>query len=599
MEHPLPIGTPHLRVQTALAKARAAGATEATLTIHPGNRTATLDDNRNPGVLHSEIFDMELPGRAASQWDPHHRLRQHVVPAGLHATLVSTRSGDEPSQDHLTALGENELTTRPTSDGRYMVHLTHGRRLTQTTILNPDGTSRGMNTHHANLAIRHTADRHPGTEAGATQLSSIAEPLHQDQTGPTTSDIVQILETTVQAAAYLMAAMDRDSGGHVWPNNQLAAEIADLALRCPDIPRPPKGPSTSAYTVHLQNGQNRAVEAITPPNAVVLQNLVAQSRSLTRSIREHAPRDFLAVHSDDPTIPTLSLIGARVTALTGEIEFHRPTGAEPGSNRHRERLSHSRVERVSEISLEMQLTVPGQQDHKADVFTFNTDALAHRDGDHHLLLITQEAQLTLEDLRAIIHLSDPKADDLPERAKEAFLSDPQEWYETYVITQLLHGSERAAQQALETLAALADFLHLGSPATATPHTLTADSPSGRVTITLNPPPTGGFVLPSPSPDFERANLADLDPSTLFTVTTTEYPGAIQPGHILRYSTLDQKLQTVQPHGTPVTNRVHPLTVTPSLEPANAPLWQSQDARWAVMERGYRHLILAPLTKPQA
>ena len=80
MEDSLNTQNPHLRVQRALANARTAGATEATLTIHPGNRTATLDDNRNPGVLHSETFDMELPGRAASQWDPHYRLRRHVVP---------------------------------------------------------------------------------------------------------------------------------------------------------------------------------------------------------------------------------------------------------------------------------------------------------------------------------------------------------------------------------------------------------------------------------------------------------------------------------------------------------------------------------------
>ena len=104
MKHTTDNDNPHLRVQRALANARAAGATEATLTIHPENSTATLDDNRNAAMPHSETFDMELPGRAASQWDPHHKLRQHVVPAGLHATLVSTRSGDQPSHDHLTAL---------------------------------------------------------------------------------------------------------------------------------------------------------------------------------------------------------------------------------------------------------------------------------------------------------------------------------------------------------------------------------------------------------------------------------------------------------------------------------------------------------------
>ena len=138
-----------------------------------------------------------------------------------------------------------------------MVHLTHDRRLCQTLILNPDGTSRGMNTHHADLAILHTADRNPGTEASATWLSNIAEPLHQDQTGPTTSDIVQILETAVETAAHLMDTMARDSTGHIWPNNQLAAEIADLALRHPGIPLPSEGPSISGYTVHLENGQNR------------------------------------------------------------------------------------------------------------------------------------------------------------------------------------------------------------------------------------------------------------------------------------------------------------------------------------------------------
>ena len=480
-----------------------------------------------------------------------------------------------------------------------MVHLIHDRRLTQTLILNPDGTSRGMNTHHANLAIRHTADRNPGTEASTTWLSSIAEPLHQDQSGPTTSDIVQIFEIAVQTAAYLMATMAKDSSGHIWPNSQLAAEIADLALRYPDIPLPPKGPSISEYTVHPENGHNRAVEAITPPNAVVHHHLVAQSRSLTRSLRAHAPRDFLPVRSDDPTIPTLSLIEARVTALSGETEFYRPTGADPGFNRRGKRLSHSRVEWVSEISLKMQLTVPGEQDHEADVFTFNTDAFADRDHNHHLLLITQEAQLTFEDLRAIADLHEPNADELPEGTKEAFLSDPNEWYETCVITRLLHGPERAAQQALETLAAAADSLHLGNPSTGTLHTLSADSPSRRVRITLNPPPTAGFVLPSPSPDFERANLADLDPRTLFIVITTESPGAIQPGHVLRYSAFDGKLETVQPEGTPVLSRVHPLTVTPSLDPANAPIRESQDTRWTVMQRGDRHLILAPLPKPQA
>ena len=583
--------SPHAKIQMALANARSKGATQARLAVQSDNKTAVLTDNREPGKLRSQTFNLVEHHPLSADWDPHQHLRLHVVPAGLHTHLISSRTSGEFSKDHLTSVGENDVATRPTPDNRYMVHLTQERRLCRTTILSPDGTSRAVKSYHADITLHHTPDREPGTPVAPTRLSIIAEPLQTNVVGPTISDRILITETGLTLAAETLQTMAQQSRGHVWANRQLAQEIADLSATNPKVPTPPDPPSVSRYSTRLPDGTEKQNQALTPSHAVVLDHLISHNRSVARSMAKYAPRNLQQVTSQDPDIPVLTLLDVQITTQNGgKRVYNMARTKQPLQNR----LAHSTVERVRAISLTMEITHPAGTGQEPDVFTFDTDVFADRDDRNHILLMTTESGLSTQELKAVADLHGPTTHNMTDGASEAYASDPDDWYKTHLIDTLIHGPERAAHTALESLAAVAEALGLGDDQSGALRDIKASSPDGRLSMSLNPGTSAGFHLPPPNPPFTLANPTDMDQDSAITVVTTENPGAIQPGHVLTYNKTNRKLETFQPEDTPILRRVHPLTVTPSPDPVNDPVWTSPNTRWTVMSRGDRHLILAPL-----
>ena len=81
------------------------------------------------------------------------------------------------------------------------------------------------------------------------------------------------------------------------------------------------------------------------------------------------------------------------------------------------------------------------------------------------------------------------------------------------------------------------------------------------------------------------------------VPTTESPGAISTGHVLQY--FGGKLETFQPKDTPITRRVHPLTVRVAPHhPVTNTIRSNPDLRWAVIHLGQEYMVLAPVPAPR-
>ena len=119
---------------------------------------------------------------------------------------------------------------------------------------------------------------------------------------------------------------------------------------------------------------------------------------------------------------------------------------------------------------------------------------------------------------------------------------------------------------------------------------------------MNGPYTENKMLFRPDPDFVKLPphlpfIEDVELGTPMLFSTSENPGAIEPGHLLTYSSVDGKMETFQPEGTWPFSIVHPLTVrmkdSEQMDPVRR---QEKTTYWLVVTASRETLALVPISR---
>ena len=252
------------------------------------------------------------------------------------------------------------------------------------------------------------------------------------------------------------------------------------------------------------------------------------------------------------------------------------------------------MDRVKDILLTLEITHPdGTPD---ETLSVHSDVYADQDRNHHILLVTQDSDITPAQLECVAFLHNPPDDDLPKEVADAGGTDPQEWYTLFIRDRLTQTPEAALQETLATVANAAQYLDLAQAGV--DHPVSASSSSGAVRVTYDPNPgaarrAGLFLGPV------GVRLKDL-PEDLPQVRAplAEKPGSIRSGQVLQFTPLGPKLETIQPPSTPWNLRFHPLTVLLAPGPPADELALHPDTLWAVREAHPDHLVLSPLSREQ-
>ena len=596
---------PHLEIQRALAQARREGATNATITLDRPSNTATLEDNRNGQELHSRTFNINTHPAIVSFSQLASEIREHPAPEGIQTNLVSRYLKDQEYSQTLHPIDHLLLARGTTPDGRYRVSIT-GRRRNFPAFVGADGASSTLNFYFILQTIKETESREPGSTVSTTDLGTVIEALHPGGGNHLdTEDLAIVTRAIAKLTADCIQEKAASSNGHVWPNSALRGYISQHdPLKRTMSP----APSVSEHHTFDENGARWMTTSLTPANAVFCDYDSVQTSLLTHAMREHAPRDVIPVHTTDPDVPTIRLLKAEVENLDGTVNEYPvhlwnmqdrsgryDNHAVPGG----ERIPHSRVERVKRVSLTMEIR---QRDGgQPDVFTFETDVYADQDRTHHLLLVTENATVSRQTLEDIAYLHSPRYDDtdVPEHLRLAMDQSPDEWYNDWLLNTVYNGPRAAAQRMLQKIADNAEAMNMTNSQTGTNETLEARSEGGKIRIILNPGRDQGFRMLEPPVGFVRVDPATLVGASALIVPTTENPGGIQPGHALRYSSYDGKLETFQPEDTHFTKRVHPLTVRPGESEALDSVIAQPGTAWVVAGRGAEYLVLAPMPEKPA
>ena len=601
----LPTGpNTHLRIEKALAEGRRQGAVKAIVTLDQLSNQVTLQDDRPAPEPHTETFGVDLSSARHYIFPLMDHIRSHILPEGLNVTLTSNFKRSGEYSENLVNLRENIIARQATPDGRYVVSVAQSRRHS-IAVAAQDGTSAAVPFYQTLHTLNRTEDQEPGAPVKATRLSIIADAQQPDQDA--TIPPAHLADVTATAAKLIADHIENTaaSGGYVWPNSDLRAFIS---LNDPHGRTMPEPPSVSEYQMPGEQGQSKLSYGLTPRNAVFCDYDSVQSTMLLRAVKEHAPRDVTPVNTQDTSVSTMRLLHADVENLDGSTTRYTalPWDMQTRSGRYDnqpvpagERLPHNRVERVSKIQLTMEIHHSPTAD--SDIFTFDTDVYADQDRHHHLLLVTQDSTVSRETLEHIAYLHSPRSDD-PNSAsqiEQALDQSPDEWYNRFLIDNVHQGPLQAARNALLAVATTVEAMDLNNDQTGTQRTVEEQSPSGKVRITLNPGREQGFQMPNPPVAFVSGDPSAFVNNWALIIATTENPGGIQPGHALRYSSYDRKLETFQPEGTHFSRRVHPLTVRPMESDALDIVRAQPDTTWLVVARGSDHLVLAPMRKDTA
>ena len=501
MTNPEYVIDPHLDIQRALRAAEQAGATQATIRFSTQKRTATLEDNRPPNNQHIQTFNINVHPASGFQWTPHQAMRLHTAPKGLRTTLVNQyREDTEPATQEIRSLHQDSLGERTTQDGKYSVYITPDEHSLLLTVSEPDGTSSTHQVNNPTMGYYHTTSREPGHQVIPQQYSTIAVALEPDlPLPPSTGQLQEFLDISTLIAAQHILNNPCRRQGYAWPNQALRQRYQDLQQLDPGLPGLPQAPSTSEYqATDPDTGLRGMTSRLTPTNAVLCDYDSIQEETLDYAMRKFTPRQVTPVRTKDPDVPAIRLIKAQVQNDDDTVT-HYPVNIwnmEYQSGRYNgspvptgERLPHSRVGRVKKILLTMEIN-HGQKA-PSDIFTFETDVYADEDRHHHLLLLTHDSTVTPLELANIAFLHNPHTEHLPLETQEAVHSDPHEWYTQLLVDQVLLGPSQAAENLLRQTAAALEALGAHDQQTGTSDTITATSPSGQVSITLNPTPTPG------------------------------------------------------------------------------------------------------------
>ena len=594
----------HLQIEKALAEARRQGAVKAVITLDQPSNQVTLQDDRPAPQPHTETLDVDLSPAGHYIFPLMDHIRSHLLPEGLNATMVSKLKRGSEHSENLVNLRENIIAQQITPDGRYIVSVTRSRRHS-ITVAAQDGTSAAVPFYQTIHTLNQTEDQKPGTPVMATRLSIIADAQHLDQDAAVPPR--HLADVTATAAKLIADHIENTatSGGYAWPNSELRAFIS---LNDPLGRTMPQAPSVSEYQMPGEQGQPRLSYGLTPQNAVFCDYDSVQSTMLLRAVKEHAPRNVTPVNTQDTSVPAMRLLHADVENLDGSTTRYTalPWDMQTRSGRYDnrpvpagQRLPHNRVERVSKIQLTMEIHHSLTAD--SDIFTFDTDVYADQDRHHHLLLVTQDSTVSRKTLERIPYLHSPRSDDpnSASQAEQALDQSPDEWYNRFLVDNVHLGPLQAARKALQAVVTTVEAMDLDNDRTGTQRTVEEQSPSGKVRITLNPGREQGFHMPGPPVGFVSGDPSAFVNTWALIIPTTENPGGIQPGHALRYSSYDRKLETFQPDGTDFRRRVHPLTVRPMESDALDTVRAKPDSTWLVIARGSEHLVLAPMGKDTA
>ena len=181
------------------------------------------------------------------------------------------------------------------------------------------------------------------------------------------------------------------------------------------------------------------------------------------------------------------------------------------------RLPHSRIGTVREIFLTMEIADEGKS---PDKFTFQCDAYCDQDLRHHLLLMTQDSDITRPELDDIAYLHEPNHTERPEETMKAAYERLEDWYRKLLVDSVMWGTQQAVENVLDNVPATVENLGLHRPEhrNATPVAITATAnTTTSIRIEWQEPnssvPITGYSLRHQIPD-ETWTQVQLEPNVL-------------------------------------------------------------------------------------
>ena len=587
---------PHRNIQRALLEARRAGATRATVT-HEG-ASAKMEDDRPGQSPYVQHFDTRTHPSEGPQWYTGVHMESHIAPEGLETFIVT-----HPRRRHrIPSVGENVLAERTSPDGRHRVYITDQSATTPTsaiptTFVMPDGTSVGERFWGLSARPRYmySESGDPGSPVEARCLSVIVEV--KDEKVTDRIPVTTLLEIDLIAATLIGEYLEShplNDKGRVWPTRYLRDIIEAAIHRTGENIRIADPPSISQYRVRNTDGSWTRMTGITPDNAVSWDYEANQAGMVARAIENSDTKNLTLVKSQDRSLPALRLVRATVKNLDGSVDVYIPGHLQT-------EIPRSRAERVKSIRLAFELEHPMER--WIDEFTLESDLYVDNHREHYVMLVTEGSNLSTADLRGIF--GDVLTEDLsglPEvtqdMAQDIYGAD--DIFEELVCSALVDEGEFAARKALWQIATLAEAMKIEQYLPDGQKSMSATSPSGKVKVTLMPN-NKKWPWIAPAPPFVR-----LPPYLPFLgidgvgfpkrFESSEELGAIVAGHLLRYSSYDGKMETFQPEGAGLFERVHPYTTRMVDTETMDEVRESQDdTSWLVVAAEDRQLFLAPIS----
>ena len=495
---------PHLEIQRELKRARDAGATQARLTFHPGSQEAILEHNQPGPGPKSRTFRTRTHPAQDNSWETDQKMQHHLAPQGLELSIINQYPNGRSHTRRVPSVLEDNIGLTSTPDGNFLVYITRAPRYHDITVVKPDGTTHGHHTpsHEYRMGYQHTANREPGTPVQKETLAAVAVDIRnpgdpsQPPEHPSPAQLSTIFDLALRMAAGHIHQHPDAREGYAWPDPDLRRMTDQLRREDPGVHPLPEAPSTSACRVQKPDGATNTITMLTPSDAVAYDFSHVQGAFLDRLLRNFAPRPITPVTSPDQTIPVVRLTRARVTDRDGTAHEYPLDQRTPEQvrdaftgrpNPSGDRIPNSRVDRVQDILLTLEITHPDGT--PTETLSVHSDVYADQDRNHHILLVTQDSEITPDQLASVAFLHNPPDQDLPKEVVEAGCTDPQEWYTLFVRDRLTRTPEEAVREALTTVANAAQYLDLDQAGL--DHPVTALSQSGEITVTFHPEPPAG------------------------------------------------------------------------------------------------------------
>lgn len=482
---------PQHDIQRHIAELARQGAHSAHVDIHRDHAVVTASLPTSPDPQAREFNTRLHPSKYRHTLVQ--ALTEHIAPEGIRVT-VTEHHYQPPRSVTLRNLNDDVLIRENVPDSPNHLYVTTADNIHGISVVYPDGTSTQHNfmNYRGMGGLLYSHDGAPGSRVLEKSFAAVL--VVNDRRHPHSPEAAapQALRMALDYVRNVMANPNAPGNpAVVWPQPHFLNLCRAFINESPDFPTPP---TTCQYRAP---GEQYTHTRLLPDDALCTDFDSVQLSTLLRALENALPGRYQIVRADHPAVPTIRLVAASALLYDGSTrdfpvriwDRHHQSGRYDGMPMpHGERFSESFVARVREISLTLEIHQPGS-DTPARTITIPADFYNDQDYNHHVLVVTDEADISPRELRLLTHLHSPDSAAVPQHFSESFYEEPHDWAGRHITDRLTMGETEAAQRLLQRAANAAAAL-IASDIPPGEYTASAQGGNANLTITVTVNPEG-------------------------------------------------------------------------------------------------------------